>query len=70
MITTTLTAGIVGATTMDAEDHAVLNLLATRDGPPTQNTGSAVTQPNVEDYQLNGWYNDHWLLVCHTLTFM
>ncbi|XP_067930270.1 centrosomal protein of 72 kDa-like isoform X1 [Watersipora subatra] len=44
-------SGIMGATTMDADDRAVLDLLSKCD-EPTTNTGSSNAQTAVEDYNL------------------
>jgi len=39
---------------MDAEDRAVLTLLANCEAGLPQNTGSSVTMPVAENYQLSG----------------
>lgn len=44
----------MGVTTMDADDCAVLNMLARAEAPAPQNTGSANVEPGVEDYKLAG----------------
>lgn len=44
----------MGVTTMDADDCAVLNLLAKTEAPVPVNTASANTDPGTEDYKLNG----------------
>ena len=44
----------MGVTTMDADDCAVLNMLARSEAPAPQNTASSKTEPVVEDYKLSG----------------
>ena len=49
----------MGVTTMDADDCAVLNMLARSEAPAPQNTASSKTEPTVEDYKLSGNNNNN-----------
>ena len=55
----------MGVTTMDADDCAVLNMLARSEAPAPQNTASSKTEPTVEDYKLSGktsiMLNNYWV---------
>lgn len=65
-----LFTGIGITTTMDAEDCAVLNMLAKNEAPQAKNTGSATTVPASEDYQLHGTSLYHFVSWQYTIYFI